>query len=161
MENSKIRELTDLILYFTPLMRKNRAHIRPPGPPGANGAKMNLSMFSLLLLEQNGKLSMGQLAGELGVSSQQLTAIIAPMADKGLVERSTDPANRRLVYVSITETGTERIEKIRRHEEEKIARNFSGLSEEELDSLIYHLHMILNILGEAHDRQPDCPRKQE
>ena len=160
VKDEKIREITAMFLSFRPMMRKSYNFPAPP-PPGKKTARMNLSMYSLLLLKQNGRLSMGRLAKELGVSSQQLTAIVAPLADKGLVERSTDPANRRLVYVAITDAGIESLDKMRMYEEDRFAKSFSVLSEEDLDRLIFHFRKVLEILGKTGRPESASPEEEE
>lgn len=59
----------------------------------------------LQLLEGHGELAMGRVADALDVSMSNATGLIDRMADRGLVDRHRDPADRRVVHVHITPTG--------------------------------------------------------
>ena len=48
---------------------------------------------------------MKEAASYISSSKEQATRAVAPLVDKGLMERYTDSANRNYVHIQLTETG--------------------------------------------------------
>ena len=48
---------------------------------------------------------MKEAASYISSSKEQATRAVAPLVDKGLMERYTDPANRNYVHIQLTDTG--------------------------------------------------------
>lgn len=63
------------------------------------------NLHLLQLLDAHGELTMGRVAHALDVSMSNATGLVDRMADRGLVERHRDVADRRVVHVHITEAG--------------------------------------------------------
>jgi DNA-binding MarR family transcriptional regulator len=64
-------------------------------------------------LRRHGPARLTELAAGEGVSQPSMTALVARLADQGLIERSGDPADRRVVVISLTPAGAELLD--RRH----------------------------------------------
>jgi DNA-binding MarR family transcriptional regulator len=60
------------------------------------------------LTEQNGRCAIGQIAQMHGLTNATMTGIISRLELLGLVKRETNIADRRSVYVVLTESGVER-----------------------------------------------------
>ncbi len=60
---------------------------------------------ALEAVTREGELRMNELAAHLGVDPSTVTRTTAPLVDLGLLERFTDPANRRYVVLRGTEQG--------------------------------------------------------
>jgi DNA-binding MarR family transcriptional regulator len=58
---------------------------------------------ALIFLYDNGDRSMTELAAGLAVSLPSASELVDRLVDRGLVDRMTDPADRRRVLVSLTE----------------------------------------------------------
>ncbi len=58
---------------------------------------------ALIFLYDNGDRSMTELANGLAVSLPSASELVDRLIDRGLVDRMTDPADRRRVLVSLTE----------------------------------------------------------
>ena len=65
--------------------------------------KSQLTLFMALL--QKDSLTMKEAASYISSSKEQATRAVAPLVDKGLMERYTDPANRNYVHIQLTDTG--------------------------------------------------------
>ena len=63
----------------------------------------------LALLEMHGAIPMSRLAEELDVALPNATGIIKRMAERGLVDRTHDDADRRVVRVDLTDQGRQLI----------------------------------------------------
>ena len=57
------------------------------------------------LLEMHGPMPMTRLADELGVALPNATGIIGRLAERDIVSRGTDPSDRRVVRIHLTDTG--------------------------------------------------------
>lgn len=81
-----------------------------------------VSFHALALLEEHGPMPMSRLADELDVALPNATGIVSRLADRGLVQRGTDPADRRIVRVGLSPEGrallgemeAERLDRVRR-----------------------------------------------
>lgn len=71
--------------------------------------KSQLYILAALLSRES--MTMKEIAHILGSSSEQATRAVAPLADAGLLERFSDPANRQHVHIRLTEAGRIRVEK--------------------------------------------------
>lgn len=60
-------------------------------------------MRAWIHLAQYGPQTMGELAEGLRISTASATGIVQPLVEMGFVERSSDPDDRRVVRVSLTE----------------------------------------------------------
>ncbi len=60
---------------------------------------------TLILLEHAGPLRMGQLAGSLGSGLSTTTTIVDRLVKKQLVQRDSDPNDRRVVKCKLTKNG--------------------------------------------------------
>ena len=86
-------------------------------------------------LHCSGEASVSEIAKNLSISKSNMTPIIDKLIQENLVERFTDPNDRRIIRVRVTKKGHEfclkQREKTKKHLEEKI----SSLSSEELEKI--------------------------
>ena len=67
---------------------------------------ISMTHFQVLaLLDRSGPLSMSRLADQLGVSLPNATGIISRMEERGVVARTHEEQDRRLVMVHLTDAG--------------------------------------------------------
>lgn len=92
-------------------------------------------------------MSVSQLAKIIGISKQQMTPLIAKLADKGYVVKVPDPRDKRSVRVMLTDKGKAIVN--RRWEEgyKRFRDRISQLSEEDLLDLDYAISKLTFILG--------------
>jgi DNA-binding MarR family transcriptional regulator len=100
------------------------------------GALSLIHLNVLTLLEVEGPLSMSRLAEALDVSVASTTGIIDRMEAKGLVARSHDETDRRVVLVHPAPGGARVFEDIDERRRNGLARLLTHLNEGELEGLL-------------------------
>jgi DNA-binding MarR family transcriptional regulator len=99
----------------------------------------------LVQLEEAGGrgVQMNEVAGRILASKSGLTRVIDRMEAAGLVERERPADNRRVVLVTMTPKGLERLEEARRYHRDGIRRHFTEhLTREELLALQASLEKV-------------------
>ena len=89
-------------------------------------------MHVLATLSEAGPLPMSHLANALDVSVASATGIVNRMEDRGLVERSRDDADRRIVTVSLSDDGRRVMDEIDARAQGFFARVLRELTADEL-----------------------------
>lgn len=111
-----------------------RAVLKEHGEEG----RLTLPQFrTMQLLHQRGRegaINL-ELARRICVSPPSMTAMIDGLVERKLVDRSTDPENRRQVVIVLTEEGRERFEAISATVEEHLQRGLERLTMRELNEL--------------------------
>lgn len=79
-------------------------------------------VHSLLSLQADGALTMGELARRIGVTEKTLTGIVDRMEQAGLVHRERDSHDRRVVRVTTTDVGRQQASEARRLIQARIAK---------------------------------------
>ena len=86
-------------------------HAAFEGEPG----RVTKTQFNILVnLYSYGELTMMQLSRLTGISKEQTTRALSPLADSGLVTRHISEDNRNYVYVSLTPEGRSRMQALLR-----------------------------------------------
>jgi DNA-binding MarR family transcriptional regulator len=112
---------------ITPLSRQLRQHA---------SEDMTATLLSALgTIARKGPITLGDLAGHERVSPPMVTKVVGRLETRGLVERRTDPADRRVTWVTLTPDGMAWLEESRARRTEWLAGRLSTLSAEELDAL--------------------------
>ena len=144
MDQKKAETLARLIFQTAPPFRRNYIKPQQKMPPLLPKVPHH-HLFCLIILKQSERESMSSLAEKLGVSNQQLTRIVSELVENGYAERSADETNPRVVCISATEKGKKLLELFFRSACRHIQTHFSSLSDEEVDSFIYHLSEIVKL----------------
>lgn len=104
---------------------------------------LTLSQWSALFtVEQHGPIRIGDVADREGVSAATATRLVASLEDLGLLARQTDTADRRSSYVSITDSGRERLDSSRRARTAKLAQRLARLSDADVRRLVEVLPLL-------------------
>ncbi|MDR9417622.1 MarR family winged helix-turn-helix transcriptional regulator [Gracilimonas sp.] len=99
-------------------------------------ANLTVSQFGTLeALLHVGPLNQRELGQKLLKSGGNITLVIDNLQKSGLVQKKTDPNDRRAVIISLTKKGREFIEDFFPQHLEKIKEEFSVLSSEEKEQL--------------------------
>lgn len=88
-----------------------------------------------LLSDSDGPMSLAAIARGMMVSKQNMTGMIARLAQLGLAERNDDPNDLRSARVQLTRRGKTLVEKLRPAYDEWHARLASQLGEREVQTL--------------------------
>ncbi|SDT81713.1 DNA-binding transcriptional regulator, MarR family [Streptomyces sp. TLI_053] len=96
-------------------------------------------------------LTAGELSAAAMVSSAALTNRIDHLVEKGLVDRAVDPAHRRRVLISLTDTGRDLTDRLVEHHLAGEERQLAGLTTAEREQLTDLLRRVLLTLGDHAD----------
>ena len=105
-EAPRFRALTSLVRAYGVAVREVEALLRP--------LDLNLSRFEILLVlsfSRRGRLPISRLRHALMIHGSSVTYLVDRLEEAGLVERGTDRHDRRVVLVSLTDTGRETIDR--------------------------------------------------
>jgi DNA-binding MarR family transcriptional regulator len=105
-------------------------------PELAEPALSDTQLAALATLERHGAMTPGELAEHEKVQPPSMTRVIAALADWELVTRSPDPTDRRQVILSVTSSGRELVQQVRRRREAWLARRLAELTPQEQAALL-------------------------
>ena len=105
-------------------------------PELAEPALSDTQLAALATLERHGAMTPGELAEHEKVQPPSMTRVIAALADWELVTRSPDPTDRRQVILSVTSSGRELVQQVRRRREVWLARRLAELTPQERAALL-------------------------
>jgi DNA-binding MarR family transcriptional regulator len=95
------------------------------------------------------KVTMGELSSSLSVPFSTATRITNWLVDKGFVQRLSDPQDRRVVLVALTEKGIELHTTIQKYIDERVRTIFSNLTPEETTILFALIKKVISNLKEV------------
>ena len=104
---------------------------------------------TLVLLEQMEPLRMGFIADRLGITLSAMTSIVDRLVKKNLVERDSDPHDRRVVLCKLTDQGREEMKRFWRVGREKILKTLGILEDAQLESVVQALELLQRTEKEA------------
>ena len=125
---------TALRISVSRLARRLRVERLVPGL--AEPALSDTQLAALATLERHGAMTPGELAEHEKVQPPSMTRVIAALADWELVTRSPDPTDRRQVILSVTSSGRELVQQVRRRREAWLARRLAELTPQERAALL-------------------------
>ena len=92
-------------------------------------------MSMLYLLHYHKRSNVKQISEYLGITKSAVTQLMEPLADKKLIDRRTDPADRRIVHLSLSVKGKTTLKKMARHKFAGLRARLKTLSDDELRRL--------------------------
>lgn len=95
--------------------------------------------------------TMGQIADKLGTADPTATGIIDRLVERDLVERTTDPEDRRRVLVRLTESGRDHVLTLRCAGAEAASAAFDRLTEEQRGTLFKALGPVYRLVSQDID----------
>ena len=97
---------------------------------------VSMAQFHIAVtLQRNGVMTMGRLADLLGVSLSNASGLIDRLEERGYVERTRVPEDRRIVMVRVTDAGTRLIEQNDALSDELLRNVLGRLSPDELPAI--------------------------
>ena len=100
------------------------------------GTDLSPSMQSALAtIERRGPLTPSELADAERIQRPTATRVIARLETDGLVERTGDPADRRVALLSITRPGADLMQRLRKRKNVYLARRLRDMPAEDLAAL--------------------------
>jgi DNA-binding MarR family transcriptional regulator len=111
--------------------------------------------ISLLLnVDRNGPIRLSELATSEGINPTMLSRVVAGLVDQGLLERSSDPADRRAAWVKTTNAGRQTAQRMRRERTNALNQAMGALSAEEQRTIEQALGALEALAGQLKDRRP-------
>jgi len=157
MEKTTSREPEDALLESTQRDRLEiqvlsalRRLIRATDLDAKNLARQtNLSTSQLLVMEilaADGQLSIGRIAGRVGLAQATVTVIVDRLAERELVVRRRSDADRRLVVVNLTKQGSELFARAPTALQMTFVRNFTQLKGWEKTAILSSLQRLADLM---------------
>ena len=108
----------------------------------AVGAITASQLSALSTVEWRGPLSLGELADVERIAPPSMTRIAARLEERGWVERTVDPADRRVARLAITDEGRSLLMETRTRRDAYLARRLRALTAEEREILAQALPLL-------------------
>ena len=118
------------------LSRLIRQLSRISGGPDDGPAMTATQRLALFDLVDSGPLRLNDLAERMGTSAPTASRAVDALDELGLVERHPDPTDHRACLVSITETGTELLDAMRRERAGRLALGLAHLQPQQVAALL-------------------------
>lgn len=103
---------------------------------------------TLVLLQRSGPLRMGVIALHLDRALSGTTTVVDRLVDRGMVERISDPGDRRVVLCQLTADGEDAIAEFWGIGRERIQLAANQLSLEDLENVVRGLETIQRVLAD-------------
>ena len=88
-----------------------------------------LQLSALVTVEQHGPLRLSELARREAVTAPTMSRVLSALDEQGLVHRAPDPQDARGVLITLSDTGSVRLNEMRNHRTALIARRLARLDE--------------------------------
>jgi len=136
-------ELIERFLELQPRMRRWFTRVIPPDVNAEMGAVTLQQMHALHTIARRGAVTMGELAGCLDAASlSSATQMSDRLVKLGLVERLSDPADRRRVRIAMSPRGRDLLLRREAAWREGVGRALEGLTDEECATLVRLLERV-------------------
>lgn len=116
-------------------------------------------LSALARLEEHGTMRLGALAAREQVAAPSLTRTITPLTAAGLVDRQPDPTDGRSSLLTLTPSGRELLERLRRQRSELLTDRITNLTadqQEILEAAVPVLELLLRPATAT--TEPELPR---
>lgn len=112
---------------------------------------------ALHVLCDAGTLQVGELAARSGVGDPTMSKMLKSLEHHGLIERRTDPENRRTVWVNPTAKGRALYDEMQAHFNRGLKHVLRGLTSEQLRDLLRTMeHLDHLLVSSGADRRTDA-----
>jgi DNA-binding MarR family transcriptional regulator len=108
-----------------------------------------LQMHMLQTIRENGPVAMTMLAAEVQIAKQQMTRMVNNFVVQGIIQRSFDESDRRVIMIGLTVAGLELLDTIDKEVQTVLAAklaSFNANDVAELDDTVSRLTRILKQL---------------
>jgi DNA-binding MarR family transcriptional regulator len=102
---------------------------------------------TLARLQREGPARLTDLAAAEGISQPSMTALVTRLADRGLVERASDPSDGRAVLLSLTPAGADLLAQRRAVRTDRLAPYLAGLSADEMRDIAAAMPALTRLTG--------------
>ncbi len=116
-----------------------------PGPHGAPAS--DHAIRAAIHIYQHGERTVGQLAAGLGISRGWASRVAEELVERGHVARETDPGDRRIVHLRLTERSLAEIERAYRWRGDVVERALAEHEPAERDAIRRFLRRVVTDLS--------------
>ncbi|HPZ43171.1 MAG TPA: MarR family transcriptional regulator [Bacillota bacterium] len=127
---------------FLELVRTLHSELANQMVSGITGSQF----FVLKKINERGRMTVSEVAEELGVSLSAITALVNRMVNNGLAVRTRDLTDRRLVWLEATEQGADVMRRCLEGRRKVAEKYFGQIPEEDMEKLIEIYEKVLTIL---------------
>ncbi len=100
----------------------------------------------LLILQAYGTVNLSEIAHMMRISKQQMSPIVNRLFDYGYVRKEPDKKDRRVMLVSLTQSGLDFLASHHQFMAQSIEQNLHVLSDEEIDEFIIKFGRCVELL---------------
>ncbi|UKS27850.1 MarR family transcriptional regulator [Paenibacillus sp. HWE-109] len=108
---------------------------------GVNGARIRILVE---IMKEGGTVLPSMLAKKIGVTKPNISLLLIPLENEGLIVRASHPKDGRKTVISITNEGQSLLLKYLPENRQKISEKMSALSDQELNQLLVLLNKLKN-----------------
>jgi DNA-binding MarR family transcriptional regulator len=101
-----------------------------------DGGLPPLQLSTLVTIELNGPLRLGELAQRESVAAPTMSRVLAALDERGAIDRRPDPADARSTLVSVSDTGRGLLATIRSERTASLARRLDRLDPAQRAALV-------------------------
>lgn len=112
-------------------------------------------MYLLIILRERGPQTVSELADLLAVSPPSASALLDRLEERGLVQRTRDAVDRRVVHVEVTEGGRNLLDEMAGVKRDHIQQLLSSMDESDLRAIIGGLEALQRAFVKM--KAADCP----
>ncbi|MBA2950123.1 MarR family winged helix-turn-helix transcriptional regulator [Streptomyces himalayensis] len=123
-------------------IKRGLGRMLPHDCPGGSAAV-------LLILDRDGEMRMSRLAELLAVDMSVTSRHVAHVADRGWIDRSPDPADKRSRILRLTPAGRNKLAELKENAVEALAHYLADWSDEEVDQLNALLARLRESFGDC------------
>lgn len=109
--------------------------------------ELPLPQFRTVLLLSKGPKRMSEIAAHFGKGLSSATSLIDRLVDKGLVERTSDTDDRRVVLCRLATRGQDEMDRFHRMGQMRLERLVQTLSPEEVEEIIAALNLLTRMIA--------------
>ncbi|MGF1519386.1 MAG: MarR family winged helix-turn-helix transcriptional regulator [Nodosilinea sp.] len=138
---------TDLMTVVPAVTRFLRAGIRGHGKPHLSLSQLRVLYF----LRRRSQSSLSEVADYLDVTRPTMSAMVERLVQRGLVDRISDPKERRRIIITLTAVGTAEMERVYDATLATVADRLAGLSAAQLQQVQAGLAILGDLFDEGID----------
>jgi DNA-binding MarR family transcriptional regulator len=121
--------------------------------PAASAAGLTPTKSAVMFaVVRRGPVGLSELADEQGLNPTMLSRAVASLVEAGLLERTSDPADRRAALVSATTDGRRLIERVRRERDRALSAAIDPLDDEQREAVQRALPALEALAEQLKDR---------
>ena len=143
---TNIDSVVENLMSLQPLLYKNFIKTAKRSSPMTPGA-----LFVMSVLKRCGMCPMSEIGRRLSMPKPHVTTHVDKLIAEGMVERMSDPKDRRIINIRITERGIQHIEEIKKEISEGLRTRLETLEKNTIEELQKASQKVREILTQLND----------